>query len=316
MKNRLWVNRWIIPFVCLVLCACETHHSSQAVSIDVQGHRGARGHYPENTISGFLYAVELGVQTLELDVVISKDSQVLLSHEPWFSADFCEVGGFRQIGSHPVQSDSISLADQGAIYHLLYDDISQVDCGTKAHPHFPGQQKVFAAKPLLAQVFDSVNAYCESRQHASVYYNIEIKSTPQGDDLLHPAPATFVKLVMDVIQDKKMEAYCNIQAFDPRPLRLISKQYPDMKLSYLYSDVLTIAEIKDSIGFVPEILSPLHKVVDETLVKTAHAQGMKVIPWTLNDSTDINRMIELGVDGIISDYPDRVLSELATSTHQ
>ena len=144
-------------------------------NFDWQGHRGARGLLPENTIPAFLKALEYPIQTLELDVAISKDGKVVISHEPWMSPTIC----FRSDG------DGIPEEEEQAykIYGLDYESIAQFNCGKK-HEGFPEQQSVAVAKPLLSAMIDSVERYCETNNRSKPFYNIEIKSEISFSDYL------------------------------------------------------------------------------------------------------------------------------------
>lgn len=265
-------------------------------TLDRQGHRGCRGLMPENTIPAMKKALDLGVQTLELDVVISKDRQVVVSHEPYMSADIAT----RPDGTPVTKADEKSVN----LYQLTYDEIRKFDVGRKPHPQFAQQQKMAAYKPLLAELIDSVEVYAKAKGMPQPRYNIEIKSSPQTDGTYHPAPAEFVKLVMDVIQPRKLGGRFNIQSFDVRPLQLLHKQYPDVPLAYLTANLKTLAENLATLGFKPAIYSPYYKTVTAETVKACHEQSLKIIPWTVNTKPEIDALVKLGVDGIITDYPN------------
>ncbi|RMG30770.1 MAG: glycerophosphodiester phosphodiesterase [Bacteroidetes bacterium] len=269
-------------------------------TIDIQGHRGCRGLMPENSIPAFIRAIDLGVNTLELDVVISKDSQVVVSHEPYFSHLICTTPEGQEIQAENER--------QFNLFQMTYEEIRAFDCGSRPHPRFPGQAKMAVYKPLLTELIDTVETYTHTRGLPAVRYNIETKSSPEGDGVFHPEPATFVKLLMEVIQSKGIEDRCSIQSFDPRTLQVAHQQYPGMELVLLAENQLSVEENLQQLGFTPAVYSPYFKLVDEEVVKFCHTKGMKLIPWTVNEQTDIQRMLELGVDGIISDYPDRVVA--------
>ena len=266
---------------------------------DKEGHRGCRGLMPENTIPAMLKAIDLGVTTLEMDVVITKDNKVILSHEPWME---------KEITTKPdgTYIETQAMAMQFNIYTMDYEEVKTYDVGMKPHPRFPNQQKMKVVKPLLRDLIDSVENYINSHHLAKVYYNIETKSLPAGDNKYHPLTADFVELLMAVIKEKKIEDHVIIQSFDFRSLQYLHEKYPAIKTSMLIED----SEEKDfegqlqSLGFTPDYYSPNQTMVDEKLVKQCHEKGMKIIPWTVNDPKEIKKLKKMGVDGLISDFPN------------
>lgn len=268
--------------------------------IDVQGHRGGRGIMPENSIAAMLHAVDLGVNTLELDCVISEDNQVVVSHDLYMSADFM----LKPDGTAITKAEEKSLL----LYKMPYALIQGFDGGTKVNAAFPRQQKLKTVKPLLAVLIDSVEAYVKAKHLKPVAYNIEIKSSADGDVTEHPAPEVFVKLVMDVLKAQGITKKVTIQSFDTRPLVVLHQQYPKQKLSYLIANKDSFKVNLSKLGFTPDTISPYYLMVDSGFVKDAHTLGMKVLPWTVNDELSLKKMEELNVDGIISDYPDLAVS--------
>ena len=285
-------------FVLAVNFLCLTMAQAQERSIDWQGHRGCRGLYPENTIQAMLKAIDLGVSTLELDVVITKDKQVILSHEPFMSAE---------ISTNP-EGKYITAAQEKTynIYQLNYAAVQTWDVGLKPHPRFPQQEKTPATKPLLADVIDAVEAYTRMHNIPPVQYNIETKSDPEGDDTYHPKPAEFVSLLLDVIQGKGIATRTIIQSFDVRTIQLVHTQYPELKTAFLVEET-SAKKLKtqlNALGFIPTIFSPAYQFVDQKLVNSCRRKGMHVIVWTVNTLPEMQKMLDLGVDGIISDYPN------------
>src|SRR4051812_22398189 len=169
--------------LCLfLLYSCSSHRSitqsMQAIPFDKEGHRGCRGLMPENTIPAMIHAIDLGVTTLEMDVHITKDSQVVLSHDHWMNPD---------ITTKPDGSYINADEPKYILYNMTYDSIRRFDVGNKPYPQFPQQQKIHIAKPLLADLIDSVEIYCRQKGKR-VFYNVEIKSSPNGDNIYHPEP--------------------------------------------------------------------------------------------------------------------------------
>jgi glycerophosphoryl diester phosphodiesterase len=265
---------------------------------DKQGHRGCRGLMPENTIPAMLKAIDLGVTTLEMDVVITKDKKVILSHEQWFGQEITTKPDGTYMGEREERKFNI--------YWMTYEQTKTFNVGLKLHPRFPQQQKIKVTKPLLSEVVDSVNKAMMTRKRPPLYYNIETKSNPEFDGVFHPKPEEFVDLLMAVIKEKGIEDYTIIQSFDFRTLQYLHKQYPNMKTAMLIEDfnTTTLDEQIKAIGFTPTIYSPAYQLVNEDLVKKCHVQKMKIIPWTVNDKATIDKLKAMGVDGIISDYPN------------
>ena len=280
----------------LIFCSFLMTAVSAQQKIDVQAHRGGRGIMPENSIAAMLHAIDLGVRTLELDCVISGDKQVVVSHDVYMSADFM----LKPDGSAISKAEEKSLL----LYKMPYDSIRMYDGGIKVNAAFPKQKKMKTDKPLLAALIDSVELYVKAHKLKPVFYNIEIKSSADGDGIAHPGPEEFVKLVMEVLRSKKIINKVTIQSFDTRPLVLLHQNYPAQKLSYLVANKDNFATNMDRLGFIPDTISPYYGMVDAGFVKSAHQLKMKVLPWTVNDESSLRKMELLNVDGIISDYPD------------
>ena len=268
-------------------------------TIDIQGHRGARGLMPENTIPAFIKALELGVTTLELDVVISQDSQVVVSHEPFLSHTICT----------DPDGETISAAEEKRynLYQMNYDEIRRADCGSQGNLRFPEQQRISVSKPLLVNVIDSVEQYLRENNRPPVQYNIETKSSPDGDGVFHPAPTKFVSLLLDVIRKKDIADRTVIQSFDVRTLQEAQQMAPEIRQALLVENHRGVQQNIAELGYTPTIYSPYYKLVDKELRAYTRGNGMLLIPWTVNKPKAIKRMLRLRVDGIISDYPDRVI---------
>jgi glycerophosphoryl diester phosphodiesterase len=301
--------------------------------LDVQAHRGGMSLMPENTIPAMLNAVKLGAKTLELDVVISGDGKVVVSHDGYMSAAFMT----RPDGAEISKDEEKSLA----LYQMTYDSISRYKSGIKQHPMYPGQLKIKTQKPLLSDLIDSVETYVKANKLKPVYYNIETKCSPMGDGKYNPAPEVFVKTMMGVINQKGIKKRVVIQSFDIRTLKILNKIEPEVKLSLLSSGKMNISEeelkkygltpkeVADffkqmnqgkvgleedlvKLGFVPAIYSPYYSGVNAEMVKKVHDKKMQIVPWTVNKEEDMIALSKLGVDGIITDCPD-VLIKLSGS---
>ena len=266
------------------------------IAFDTQGHRGCRGLFPENSVEGFLEALRLGVRTLEMDVVISRDRRVICSHDPWFS---------HHISTGP---EGLEILEHDELKHLIYEktleEIAQYDCGLKYHASFPDQQKRRSKKPSLDEVIEAAESWARARRRPLPWYNIETKCTPDGDTVFHPEPGDFSELLLEVVFRHKIERRTIVQSFDIRSLRYIRKKYPRIRLSLLVENDISAHENIRKLGFIPEIYSPDYHLVTPQLVRFCRKINTRLVPWTINTLPEMNRMVKLGVDGIISDYPN------------
>lgn len=267
-------------------------------SFGKEGHRGSRGLMPENTIPAMYKAIDLGVTTLEMDAVISKDRKVVVSHDPYFNADITTTPE----GGHLTKQEG----RRRLLYTMDYDSIKKYDVGLKPHPGFPRQQKIAVQKPLLPELIKASEAYVKEKGITPLWYNIETKTKESGDGKNHPAPEEFVDLLVKVIREAGIASRTVIQSFDIRTLQVVHKKYPGFKTSLLIepTDKRSLDEQLNELGFVPFIYSPNYALVSPERVKECHDKGMKVIPWTLNNKEEMEKAKAAGVDGIISDYPD------------
>ncbi len=302
------MNRLIPVLLLIAILSCKESASDKETQpmsqFDVQGHRGCRGLLPENSLAAFLHAVDLGVTTLELDVVISRDSQVLVSHEPWLSSTICRSPDGAEIAS--------GSEAQWNMFDMDYKTIRACDCGSRPHPSFPDQQLQHSFKPLLSEVIEAVEAHIKAHKLPRIHYNIETKCSPEGDNLFHPAPEAFTSLLLAVIENQRVAERCLIQSFDPRTLRIARELAPDMKLVLLVEGDDDFITRTNDLGFLPDVYSPSFDLVSLDMRTWTSDQGIKLIPWTVNEVDDMKQMIELGVDGIITDYPDRLIELLKT----
>lgn len=280
---------------------------SDPPSFDLQGHRGARGLLPENTLLGFLHALELGVTTLELDTVVSADGEVVVSHEPWMSAEIC---------SHP-DGVPVTAAEQLDVnlFRMPYAEIAAYDCGRRGHWRFPRQVAVPARKPLLREVFALAEAYTAARRLPPVHYNVETKSRPDWDGERTPPPEVFVEALWREVEAAGVAERFTLQSFDVRTLQVARARGLPIRLALLVEpgprgveappDPLAQLEAGlEALGFVPDVYSPYYELVTPEVVARCRALGMTVVPWTVNDPDEMRRLIGLGVDGLITDYPD------------
>jgi glycerophosphoryl diester phosphodiesterase len=269
-------------------------------SLDIQGHRGCRGLLPENTIPAFQKALELGVTTIELDVVITGDDKVLVSHEPWFSHEIATGPG----------GDFISKAHEKAhnIFKMVYAETQAYDVGLKPHPRFPDQIKIAVIKPLFSDAISATEAYAVSIGAKKPRYNVEIKFETEEQDVFYPSPQLCARLVVAQIESTGFKNRFVVQSFSKEVLKNVRKMDPDIELALLIENSQSPEENLESLGFTPAIYSPDYQLVDENLIAFCKEKQMQLIPWTVNDTGKMKRLILLGVDGIITDFPDRLVA--------
>lgn len=279
----------IIPLLFLTgLLGC-----APVADFDLQGHRGARGLLPENSIPGFLLASDLGSNTIEMDIVVSADSQIVVSHEPWMSSEICS----HPDGSPVEEEEALSLN----LYAMTYEQIAAFDCGSRGNERFPDQESMATHKPLLSDALRAIDAHSEG----SLRFNIEIKSREEGDSVYHPDVDTFAGLLHAVLLDADVMDRTTVQSFDPRSLEAFKRIAPETTLALLVSNELGLQPNLDRLSFLPHTYSPNHKLVDRSLVDSVHAMGMLMVPWTVNEADRMQELLLLGVDALITDYPDR-----------
>jgi len=294
----------VLPVMTIADSQLPGAHAQQA-TFDLQGHRGARGLLPENTIPGFLLALDLGVTTLEMDAVISAQGSVFLSHDQWMSATICSHPDGRKVR----KSEEKSLK----IYTMSDAEVRGFDCGSRGHPDFPKQQARKVSKPLLSEMFEAVSLRTAKTGREPVLFNIEIKSAPQGDKVFHPPVDQYARALYAVLKQHGVVNRTSIQSFDPRALEAAHKIDPDITLVLLVENKLGLQENLDRLSFIPTIYSPDYKLVSKAMIAAAHQQNIRVIPWTVNDEKVMRKLVAMGVDGLITDYPDlgiRVLAEI------
>ena len=293
-----FINKYayLISLVCILAsCISSSHMTLSKNKIDFQAHRGGRGLMPENTIPAMLAVMDNSiVTTLEMDLAITKDKQVVVSHDPTLNPIIT------------TKADGTYIkANEFIIYQMNYTQLINFDVGLKPHPLFPQQKKLAVTIPTLNDLVDSVELKGKNigRQ---MFYNIEIKSVDGKDNIEHPVPEEFVDLVVNLIKQKNIDDRTTIQSFDLRPLKVLHQKYPKIQTAYLVEGKES-GEVKSNInllGFLPNIYSPEYKYVTKETVDYCHANNIKIIPWTVNTKPEIDALIALGVDGLITDYPN------------
>ena len=299
--------------VLLALTGCATR-------FDLQGHRGARGLAPENTLAAFSKALEIGVTTLELDVAITRDGVVVVSHDRHLNPDVIRDASGQHLSGAGATIASITFAE------LQKFDAGRIKPGSNYAKAFPQQQPADGERiPALKSLFELV----ARRGAGDVRFNIETKISPLvPEDTIAPEP--FVRALIEEIRKAGLTRRATIQSFDWRTLQIAQKEAPEIVTVYLTSqqgtgDTVQARKPGESMwlagmdigkfdGSVPKLVkaaggsvwSPNFRDVTEALVKETQALGIKIVPWTVNDEADLKRLLDWNVDGLITDYPDRL----------
>jgi glycerophosphoryl diester phosphodiesterase len=295
-----------------------------AGAFDLQGHRGARGLAPENTLAGFRRAIEIGVSTLELDLTMTRDGVLVVSHDPVLNPDVVRGPDGQWLAQPGPAIHALTLAE------LRRFDVGRLDPRSRYAQQWPQQTAVDGERiPTLAEVVTLVRA-----SGRSVRLNAETKVRPDRPAEA-PPPEVFAKAVVDVWRAERLEAIASVQSFDWRTLIEIRRLAPEIRTVCLtiqqagfdnvqrgrpgVSPWTAGLDVDDVEGSVPRLAqragcavwSPFFREVTPEIVREATGLGLEVIPWTVNDKADMGRLIDAGVHGIITDYPDRLRQVMA-----
>ena len=296
-----------------------------ALGLDLQGHRGARGLLPENTLPAFAQALTLGVTTIELDTAVTKDGVIVVSHDATLNPDITRGPEGLWIKRDDLAINQLTFAE------LQQYDLGRIRSGSNYSQRFSKQQAVDGTRmPRLADVFE----LARRAGNDQVRFNIETKISPEYPQRTLP-PAEFARALIALVRAEKLESRVTIQSFDWRTLQTVQQEAPQIGTVYLsvqqsWQDNIRAGassspwtagkHIRQFGGSLPKLVhsaggavwSPYFGDLTEAMVREAQQLGLKVVVWTVNEERDMARMIELGVDGIISDYPD-LLRRVATA---
>jgi glycerophosphoryl diester phosphodiesterase len=297
--------------------------SLQASAFDLQGHRGARGLAPENTLAAFALALSIGVDTLETDIAITRDGQLVISHDPALNPDITRG------------PDGQFLVARGPlIWHTDFAELQRYDVGRlKPGSRYAGQfpDQVPADGSHLPRL-DDLFALVKRSGNTRVRFALETKLTPTAPADT-PAPEPFARALVKAVRDAGMAQRTTIQSFDWRTLQVVQREAPEIGTAYLtaqqrWLDNVLAGEAAASPwtagfryadhGSIPKLIKAAggriwschHADLDAAKVKEAHALGLQVLAWTVNEPAQISAVMDLGVDGIITDRPDRVRTEM------
>jgi len=311
-------------FIAAALMAVAAAAAQPAAAFDLEGHRGARGLAPENTLAAFRRALAIGVTTLETDLAVTRDGVLVLSHDARLNPDIVRGPDGAWIAAPGPAIRALALAD------LRRYDVGRIDPASKYAAQFPRQQAADGERvPTLAELFTLVRT-----SGKPVRLNLEAKIDPTrpGDTV---DPATFARLAVDAVRDAGFLDRVTLQSFDWRTLREAKKLAPSLRTACLTiesagNDTVQPAgdapspwtaglDLRVYGGSVPKLAhaagcavwSPFWRNATAERIAQAHALGLEVLPWTVNDPADTARLIEAGVDGLITDYPDRLRDVMA-----
>jgi len=254
------------------------------------GHRGCRGLMPENSIESFQKAIDFGVDGIELDVVVNKNKQLVISHEPYFKSSFC----------FDANGKEITNEKQWNIYEMSQDEIVKFDCGSKTHPHFSDQVKIRTHKPLLQEFFSKIDL-------SKTTILFEVKSNPSEYRKSQPLPNEFVKLIASEIANFTYRDNIIFMSFDKQILEEIHRQLPMYKCIYLtYLPFVSAKKFVKELSFTPYGLGMYYKTISRKDARFLHENNLKLFAWTVNKPKDKKKLLLKQVDGIITDYPNLI----------
>lgn len=272
-----------------------------ASAFDLQAHRGARGHAPENTLPAFATALTMGVTTLELDTGVTRDGVVVIHHDRRLNPDIARSPDGQWVHAPAPLIHELSFEE------LQRYDVGRLRPGSEYARQFREQQAHDGARiPRLAELFDLV----KKSGYDAVRFNIETKVSPQAPEETLP-PLEFSRALVAEIRKAGMEARASIQSFDWRTLHVVEREAPEIPTVYLTGRRGEESQPRQVHAAGGRIWSPHHEAMDSAALVEARALGLKVIPWTVNEPAAVERVLDLAVDGLISDYPDRVRAQMA-----
>ena len=274
----------IYSVVCILifLRLYEYYVPGKHKKVQIHGHRGSRGDFPENTLYAFKNAIENNVDFIELDLQITKDDEIIIYHDKNINTKICNGV------SKPIKS-------------LLLKEIKEYDCGSKKNIKFPNQQTITGEK--IPTFIELINLIQTDYKYKKIMMNIEIKTEKSLDtdnDVYH-----FSSTLLKLLHKYNITNDVIVQSFDVRALKYIKEIDSTIKTSYLIEDQLpnidTLINTSKNLGV--KIISPDYKLIDKKIVKKLQENGFEVLPWTINDTKALKQNIEYGVNGIITDYP-------------
>lgn len=313
---KSYVSPWLDDFIvriripmltlALLVLLLRSYVAYRTNRVEIQGHRGARGYRPENSLAAFAYALDHGVTTLELDLQMTADGVLVIYHDPTINSSLCQKTG---------EGDSErQLAVGGRVRDMSLQEIQTYDCGSRVNPAFPAQ----TVSPQHIPTFTELLSFIRTNYPlVSVRLNVEIKTTPEADSDAYVT--TFAATLVKVFEQEGLVASSIIQSFDVRALQQVKAWNPKIQTSYLvenlsgmdYQEIDKLVALCNKDGF--DYVSPNFDALTASSVATFHQHGIKVLPWTVNSVQEMKRMVDMKVDGVITDYPVLMKEYLATN---
>lgn len=262
--------------------------------IVIHGHRGYRSLLPENCLQGFLYAASLGVDALELDVVVTRDHQLLVSHDPFMHHEISTTPDGRRIAAEKEKEYNI--------WHMYADEAQRFPMGKFRHPRFPDQMPHKSYKPLLRDVIFNLS-------QPRPWLNIELKSQPDWYGSFQPHVEEYADICITQWERMHLKDRFIVQSFDAELLRALHRRNPILPLVYLTEDAtMTLQRASELLDFNPTGFSPHHSLIDEQVVESCEKAHCLLLTWTVNDLDEMQRLHHLGVKHIITDEVEKALA--------
>jgi glycerophosphoryl diester phosphodiesterase len=266
----------------IIIFRLYVNNNSENNNIVIEGHRGARGKYPENSLSAFKYALDNSIDVLEMDLQLTKDKKIIIYHDKRINLNLC----------NGINNQEIKK--------LTLQEIKEYECGSKFNPDFPNQIKTTNEKIItLEELLEFIN---KNYYFNSIKLNVEIKTEEfidNNDEIIE-----FTNVLLNIIKKYNLENRIIISSFDTRPLKYIKQVNENYTTAFLLEntkiDESTIRLIKE---LKVNIFSPEYILLNKNIVNIVHENNIKIVTWTINDKKSVDEMIEIGVDGIITDYP-------------
>ncbi|RZJ89777.1 MAG: glycerophosphodiester phosphodiesterase [Chryseobacterium sp.] len=261
---------------------------------DIQAHRGGAGLMPENSIPSAINSVKNG-WTIEMDLYMTKDSVLVVTHDPHILALYASYPDGKKVT--PEVEKSLLIKD------MTYEELRKFEIGLRENPTYPKQQKVYAYIPKFADLIDSAEHYAKKHHLPKPTYNIQAGPAYTISDEFRK---DFVKKIMDIVLKKKIDKRAGFQSFDMGMLETMKRDYPKKIDIVMLAGVSgkNLEKALEKLTFKPDVYSPYFTIVTKEMVEKCHLLGIRIIPWTINNKDDLDKVKALGVDGIITDYPN------------
>jgi glycerophosphoryl diester phosphodiesterase len=276
--------RWILPLIIFNSFTGFSQH------VELYGHRGWRARFPENSVLGFQEALKLPINGLEWDVVVNADSQLVLSHEPFFHPTLCCSERF-STGKH---------AENNNLFKLHQSEISDIPCGCKPHPDFPEQEPSPHSKPLLKEVLEK----CTLEGKTVLF---EIKSNAHDYGIFQPHPEEYANIILRETKSVDSSVALVFMSFDPNILNALHRlDQTRKKMLLVYKPLRKMKHVLAPLNFKPEGVACYHFMLNKKNIQRIHNEGLKCLAWTVNSEEKAKKLTKWNIDGLITDKPDAI----------